>query len=73
MSVLLWSAAVALFLAGRAAAGAVRPRSGSNPSTTRECMRCNGTGRAVRYPLGRARCPICGGRGRRPRVEGTWS
>jgi DnaJ-class molecular chaperone len=63
---------VALFLGGAAAAGAARSRTRSHPATTRECLRCNGSGRAVRYPLGRARCPLCGGRGRLARNEGAW-
>jgi hypothetical protein len=44
----------------------------SRPSTTRYCLRCNGTGRAARYPFGRSKCPLCDGTGRRPRNEGAW-
>jgi DnaJ-class molecular chaperone len=41
-------------------------------SQTRYCLRCNGTGRAVRRPFGWSRCPLCDGTGRRPRNEGAW-
>lgn len=43
------------------------------PETTRECTRCGGSGRA-RMPAAvhKTRCPLCGGRGRRPVQEGAW-
>lgn len=49
-------------------------RGGGGPEATRACLRCHGTGRVRRgAAVIPTRCPMCGGRGRRPRNEGAWS
>ena len=39
----------------------------------RPCERCDGEGRVRRFGhLQPSRCPVCSGRGRRPRQDGAW-
>jgi hypothetical protein len=69
-----WLILCLLAFAVTAGARALLRGGSERPDTTRECLRCKGSGR-VRMPMAahKTRCPSCGGRGRRPRNEGAWS
>ena len=57
---------VALGLAFAATGAAMVEVQRRRDRLSRECLRCNGSGKAARLPYGRSRCPLCRGTGRRP-------